>query len=64
MQVVSGEWSNYYGMKGDRQFGKSRAETITITSRKNEGKYKVNSDKGTYPKYLSVTNQIMNVYRK
>ena len=64
MQVVSGEWSNYCGAKRDGNFGKSRAETIRIASRTNEGKEKVNGDKGTDPKDLSVTNQIMNAYKK
>ena len=39
--------SNYYGAKGDGKFSKSRAETIRIANRTNEGKYKVNGDKGT-----------------
>ena len=54
MQVIFGEWSNYCDAKGDGQFGKSRAETIRIASRTNEGKDKVNGDKGTDPKDLSV----------
>ena len=37
---------------------------IRITSRTKEGKDKMNGDKGTGPKDLSVTNQIMNAYRK
>ena len=64
MQVVSRKWSNYCDVKGDGKFGKSRAETIRIASRTNEGKDKVNGDKGTKLKYLSVTNQIVNVHRK
>ena len=56
MQVVFGEWSNYCSAKGDGQFGKSRVETIGIASRTNEGKDKVNGDKGTNPKDLSVTH--------
>ena len=62
--MVSGEWSNYCSSKGDGKFGKSRAETIRIASRTNEGKDKVNGNKGTDPKDLSVTNQIMKVHRK
>ena len=61
----SKDFSDYRGAKAELGgFGKGRTVASRIARRTNKGKDKVNSDKGTDPKDLSVTNQIMNVYRK
>ena len=40
-----------------------KGRTNRIAKRENEGKDKMSSDKDIEPKYLSVTDQIMNAYR-
>ena len=65
LQVDSRDFSDYHGAKAYLgSFGKGRIVASRIARRKNEGKDKMNSDKGTDPKYLSVNSQIMNAYRK
>ena len=64
-QVDSREFSDYHGAKAYLgSFGKGRIVASRIARRTNEGKDKMNSDKGTDPKDLSVTNQITNTYKK
>ena len=46
------------------QFDEGRTETDRIARRTSEAKDKMNNDKGTNLKDLSVTDQIMNAYRK
>ena len=59
-----GDRENYHDVDEDGPFGRGRAETRRIARRTNERKDKMNGDKGTSPKDLSVTNKIMNVYGK
>ena len=47
MQVVSRDWSNYYGVKGYGRFGEGRAETSRITRRTSGVKDKSSDYKGT-----------------
>ena len=44
-------------------FDKDQTEISRIVKRKSEAKDKMNNDKDTNPKDLSVTDQIMNAYR-
>ena len=44
-------------------FDKDQMEIDRITKRTSEAKDKMNNDKDTNPKYISVTDQIMNAYR-
>ena len=50
-------FSDHHGVKEKQcSFGKGRTMAIRIARRTNEGKDKMNDDKGTDPEYLSVTN--------
>ena len=56
--------SNYCGAKGDGPFDRGRAETSRIARRTNEGKDKMNGDKGAALKGPSVTQPIKSMRRK
>ena len=64
LQVVSGDWSNYCGAKGDRPFGRGIAETSRIARRTSGIEDKSSSDKGIDLKGPSVTQLIMSLRRK
>ena len=53
MQVVSGDWSNYGGAKGDGRFGEGRPETSRIARRTSGVEDKSSSYKGAYLKPIS-----------
>ena len=60
----SGDQSNYRGIEEDGLFGRGRVETSKIIGRTNEGKYKMNGDRGAALKGPSVTQPIMSLCRK
>ena len=64
MQVVSGDWSNYCGTKGDGPFGRGIAETSRIARRISGIEDKISSYQGTDLKGPSVTHPIMGLRRK
>ena len=60
----SGDRSNCCDVKGDGPFGRGRSETNRITIKTNEGKDKMNGDKGAALKVQSVTQPIMSMRRR
>ena len=64
MQVGSGDWSNYHGVEENGLFGRGRSETSRIMRRTNEGKDKMNGDKGAALEGPAVTQPIMSMRRK
>ena len=62
--MVSGDWSNYCGAKGDGPFGEGSAETSRISRRTSGVKDKISSYKGADLKNQSVTKWFMRTYRK
>ena len=64
LQVVSRDWSNYGGAKGDGRFGEGRAETSRIARRTSGVEDKSSSYKGADLKNRSVTKWFMSAYKK
>ena len=63
--MVSGDWSNYCGAKGDRPFGEGRAKTSKISRRTSGVEDKSSSYKGAdLKKTRWVTKWFMSAYRK
>ena len=60
----SGDRSNYHGVEEDGSFGRGRAKTSRIARRTNEGKDKMNGDRGAALKGPTVTQPIMSMRRK
>ena len=59
-----GDRSNYRGVEEDGPFGRGRAETSRIARRTNEGKDKMNGDRGAALKGPTVTHPITSMCRK
>ena len=64
LQVGSGDRSNYRGVEENGLFGRGRSETSRIMRRTNEGKDKMNGDKGAALEGPAVTQPIMSMHRK
>ena len=64
MQVGSGDQSNYRGVEENGLFDRGRSETSRIMRRTNEGKDKMNGDKGAALEVPAVTQPIMSMHRK
>ena len=60
----SGDRSNYRGVEENTPFRRDRAETSKIARRTNEGKDKMNGDRGAALKGLAVTQPITSMCKK